>query len=197
MWHRRATLLGLLLIGAEATAETSPQAAPLQELMRHLAAVPESRASFVEEKTVAALAEPVRSQGRLVYRRPDYLEKMTTAPVSERLVVDGDRLWLVLNGHSPRMIDLRSEPAVAALVDAIRGTLSGDLPMLNRSYAVTMEGGFDSWRLILTPRTAPITDMLRQAIIEGSGTALRRVTTVQPNGDRSVLTIGAPDPAAS
>ncbi len=160
--------------------------------MRRLAAVPESRASFVEDKTVAALAQPLRSQGWLAYRRPAYLEKATTEPVPENLLVDGDRLSLLVQGQQPRLIDLNAEPALAALVDAVRGTLSGDLTALRRSYALALQGHPDAWRLTLTPLRPPLTDMLREVVVEGAGTALRSVRTVQANGDRSVMTIGSP-----
>ena len=163
--------------------------------MQRLAAVPGSRASFVEEKTVAALAETVRSQGWLAYRRPGYLEKTTTGPVAESLLVDGDQLSLTIAGQQPRLIDLHDEPALAALVDGLRGTLSGNLPILRRSYAVAMTGEVGAWTLTLTPLGPPLTDMLRQVVIEGSSGVVRRVETVQPNGDRSVMSISTPDQA--
>ena len=158
--------------------------------MRRLAAVPESRASFVEEKTIAALTEPVRSTGWLVYRRPDHLEKTTTAPATESLVVDGDRLAVTEAGQPPKVIDLAGEPAVAALVEAVRGTLAGDLPALRRSYEVSMQGGLDAWRLTLTPSGRPLTGLLRQVVVDGTGTSLRSVWIAQANGDRSLMTIG-------
>ena len=126
---------------------------------------------------------------------PGYLEKATTGPVGESLMVDGDRLSLIIAGQQPRLIDLHDEPALAALVDAIRGALSGDLPSLRRSYAVAMEGDVGAWTLTLTPAGPPLTDMLRQVVIEGAAGALRRVDTLQPNGDRSVMRISAPDQA--
>ncbi len=162
-------------------------------MLRRLAAIPDRRANFVEEKTVAALAEPVRSQGWLAYRRPGYLEKTTTGQVAESLVVDGDRLSMVIAGQRPRLLDLHAEPALAALVDAIRGTLSGDLATLRRSYAVAMNGGIEAWTLTLTPGTPALADMLRQVVIEGAGANLRRVDILQTNGDRSVMTISALD----
>ena len=54
-------------------------------------------------------------------------------------MVDGNRLTLTEADETPRVIDLDGEPAIRALVDAIRGTLSGDLSALRRSYTVTME----------------------------------------------------------
>ena len=62
--------------------------------MRMLAGVPQSSASFAEVKVLAMLNRPLRATGRLVYRRPAHLEKITLEPQPESLVVDGDRLTL-------------------------------------------------------------------------------------------------------
>jgi hypothetical protein len=160
--------------------------------MHRLAAVRESRARFVEDKTLAALAQPVRSEGWLVYRRPDHLEKTTTGPVPESLMVDGDRLSVMAEGEQPRLFDLATQPALAGLVEAVRGTLAGDLPALRRTYTVAMRGDLAAWRLALAPAGPPLTDLLRQVVVEGAGTTLRRVAIEQANGDRSVMTISPP-----
>ena len=73
------------------------------------------------------LNRPLRATGRLLYRRPAHLEKITLEPQPESLVVDGNRLTLTEASEAPRVIDLDGEPAIRAMVDAIRGTLSGDL----------------------------------------------------------------------
>jgi hypothetical protein len=157
--------------------------------MRRLAAVSASRASFTEEKTIAALTEPVRGEGWLVYRRPDHLEKTTTGPNRESLMVDGDRLSIIADDQPPRIIELDSEPALRGLVDAVRGTLAGDLATLRRSYDVAMQGNLAAWRLILTPRDPSLKQLLRQVTVEGAGTDLGSVRIVQANGDQSLMTI--------
>jgi outer membrane lipoprotein-sorting protein len=157
--------------------------------MRMLAQVPESRASFVEEKTFARLTQTLRASGRLLYRRPDHLEKITLEPQPERLVVDGDRLTLTEDNQAPRVIDLDGQPAIRALVDAIRGTLSGDLAALRRSYTVTMAGTLADWRLTLVPSDPAVARLVVRTTIEGSGTALHMVETTQANGDATRMTI--------
>jgi outer membrane lipoprotein-sorting protein len=188
MWQRRRILLtALALVSAPAAAQSSPP--PIDELMRRLAAVSASRASFTEEKTIAALTEPVRGEGWLVYRRPDHLEKTTTGPNRESLMVDGDRLSIIADDQPPRIIELDSEPALRGLVDAVRGTLAGDLATLQRSYDVAMQGNLAAWRLILTPRDPSLKQLLRQVTVEGAGTDLGSVRIVQANGDQSLMTI--------
>ena len=158
--------------------------------MSRLAAVPERRATFQEDKTIAALATPVHANGRLAFRRPGYLEKITYPPAAETIIVDGPRLAITLGDEPPRSVDLDAHPEVGALVEAIRGTLAGDLPALRRSYAVSMDGSAaGAWRLTLRPADLRVAQLVRQVEIDGRGADLGRVDIQQANGDRSVMTI--------
>lgn len=157
--------------------------------MARLAAVPERRARFEEEKRLAALAEPLRSTGRLLYRRPDRLEKITGWPEPESLIVDGDRLVVTSGQEAPRVVDLAAHPEVRAAVDAVRGPLSGDLAALRRSFAVTASGTAASWRLLLIPTDPAAAQLLARVEVDGAGDAPRAVTVEQANGDQDRLTI--------
>jgi hypothetical protein len=174
-----------------AAADTSPRppAAAIDELMQRLAQVPESNASFSEDKILAMLTIPLHSTGQLRYRRPAHLEKITQEPQPESLVVDGNRLTLTEANQAPRVIELDSEPTIRALVDAIRGTLSGDLAALRRSYTVIMAGSVSDWRLTLTPTDARVAQLVTRTTIAGTGAALHLVQTVQANGDEMRMTI--------
>jgi len=115
--------------------------------MQMLARVQESQATFTEVKIMAGLTRPLQGTGRLFYRRPSHLEKVTFEPQPERLVVDGNRLTLAEGNAPPQIIELNGEPVIRTLVDAMRGTLSGDLASLQRSYRVSIEGEIAAWRL--------------------------------------------------
>jgi hypothetical protein len=157
--------------------------------MRGLASVAESRAAFIEVKSLSALTVPLTSSGTLYYRRPSYFEKDTMTPSQERLVVDGNRLTLIEGTDSPKAIDLGSEPALRAVVDAIRGTLAGDATLLSRSYRLEVGGDLGSWRLTLTPIEAQVAALVRQVVVRGNGTAVHAVRTIQANGDESRMTL--------
>jgi outer membrane lipoprotein-sorting protein len=158
-------------------------------LMQMLASVQASQATFTEVKVMANLTRPLQDSGRLTYRRPSHLEKVTVEPLAERLVVDGDRLTLAEGGAAPRVIDLNAEPVIRGLVDAIRGTLSGDLALLRRAYQVSMQGDVSAWRLILIPTDPSVAQLIVSTTIEGTGTSLRVVQTRQTNGDDTRMTI--------
>ena len=176
----------------------------LGELMGELAAIPERHERFGETKYLAVLNQPLVSQGWLNYRRPAHLEKITTAPQAESLLVDGDRLTLTERSGSPQTLMLASHPEITALVDAVRGTLSGDLPELERHYRVVASGGLSAWRLVLWPADRRVQELLRDIVFEGTATQLRSVRTDQTNGDTQIMTVEpafsvrpAPPPVAS
>lgn len=159
------------------------------ELMRRLAAIPARRASFSEEKSVAALTVPLISHGVLVYRRPNYLEKITTDPRPETLIVNGDQLSLATMGQKPRVFSLESQPVAAALVDSVRAALAGDVPGLQRFYRITASGGLTSWTLLLTPIAPSLARVLRNVTLTGAGTDIRGIRISEANGDGQSMTI--------
>ncbi len=165
------------------------QTLDLGALMARLAAVPERRARFEEEKRLAVLDEPQRTTGRLLYQRPDRLERITDGPDSEKVVVDGDRLVLTERQEPPRVVDLATQPELRALVDAVRGPLSGDLGALQRSFAVTASGTPADWRLLLRPTDPGAAKLLANVEVSGEGNAPREVVVTQADGDEDRLLI--------
>ncbi len=157
--------------------------------MQQLARVAESRSAFTEVKTIAALSVPLQASGELFYRRPDYFEKTTMRPQRETLVVDGDRLTLTAAGEPSRVVDLGSQAMIRGLVDAIRGTLAGDLALLSRVYRVEMAGELAGWRLTLTPTDPAVARVMARIVITGREASLQSVEAVQANGDESQMTI--------
>ncbi len=157
--------------------------------MAQLAAVPERRARFREERRFAALTEPLPSRGRLLYRRPGYLEKLTEWPEPERMVIDGGRLVITAGNEAPRVIDLGSQPELRGMVDAMRGPLAGDLQALRRRFAVAMAGGLADWTLTLTPSDAGLGKVLRSVRLAGQAAWIAEIDLVQANGDRSLTRI--------
>jgi Outer membrane lipoprotein carrier protein LolA-like len=174
--------------GDAAATGGTPDARLLVRLMRRLAAVPQRRAQFTETRTLAALQAPLRSMGRLAYRRPDQLEKITEWPRPEVLAVKAGQLTLTIDGAT-RSIDLAAQPAIGALVEAILGTLAGDLAGLRRWYRVAATGSLAAWRLTLRPRSGALAQFVREVTIEGAAVQLDRLRTVAANGDVTVMTI--------
>ena len=163
--------------------------AQLIELMRRLAEAPERRATFREEKRLAAVEGPLLSNGTLTYRRPGYLEKLTLFPQRERLVVDGDRLVITPGEEAPRVVDLRGQPELRALVDAIRAPILGDLATLRRGFEITLEAAPPGWRLLLTPRDPAVARVVRAVRVGIAGLEIVSIQVVEGSGDEQLMLI--------
>ena len=160
----------------------------LAAVMNGLAAVRSSSAKFTEEKYLSSLTEPLESQGTLSYKAPDHLEKITTAPDPESLIVDKDQLDIVRDGE-PHTLALSEYPQIQTFVESMRATLSGNLPALEQYYSVGFSGTLAQWRLVLQPTDTNVQQMLTSITIDGAGNRLTRVETIGANGDRSDMII--------
>ena len=173
---RRAALL------AAAVAALPPPAladTPLETLMHGFAAVRTSRADFVEEKALPELHLPLPSTGTLSWSAPDRLEKHTTDPIEEILLVEGDRLTFERpNRNLRQVLSLDQSPEIRPLVEAIRSTLAGDLPTLQRHYEIEFEGAPGAaWEMRLTPRSLRVRVAVQRVVLAGRGAAVLSVDT--------------------
>ncbi len=168
----------------------------LDELMALLAKRKHGEVTYVEQDYLSLLDRPLKSSGVLIYRAPDRLEKRTLVPRKESLVLDGGELT-VRRGDRTYHLDLRSYPQVAPYVDAIRATMAGDLGALERVFEVRFSGNLAHWTLRLVPLRKSVARSMRRIRIEGDEADVRSVRIDKTNGDRSVMTLGAPAPRAA
>jgi len=165
--------------------------------MAALSRVREVRSAFREEKRISGLTVPLVSSGSLLYLAPDRVEKRTSEPFVEEIVVDGDRLTYAKPAEGVRRtVGLDVAPELRGLVEAVRGTLSGDLAALHRYYSVGFEStgeGEEGWRLTLVPVDERVRAFVKVVRIDGRETELRRVETIEPDGDVARMAI-EPDP---
>ena len=160
----------------------------LDQLMQNLAKIRSNHAGFVEKKSIAMLDKPVESSGELYYTAPDHLEKRTLKPKPESLTVDGDTLIIERN-HQTHHLQLQSYPEIAAFIDSIRSTLSGDRAALERNYRIHLSGTAEHWTLQLLPIDPKMQKVAKQIRIAGEQNALRSIEIIQADGDSSFMSI--------
>jgi outer membrane lipoprotein-sorting protein len=160
------------------------------ELMQVLSDVPSSRAHFIETRHSAMLKKPLVLTGRLVYRRPDRLEKHVQAPFEESITIEGTRVSITRPGGDPtRVFTLPASGAAQALIESLRATLAGDLPALERHFAINVSGTRGDWTMSLTPRDAALGAVVLRVDFAGRDNRLQRIEVLETGGDRSVTTI--------
>ena len=182
-----ARLLLLLLV---ATSSSSADGWDITRLMQDLAQVKIAKGRFVERKYLGILTAALESSGTLIYIAPGRLEKHTLAPRDESLVLEGDRLTIE-SQHTKRRrtLLLQDYPVIWMFVESIRSTLAGDLTLLQRFYAITLEGEERRWRLVLKPIDPKMLELISEIRIGGSRNRIDSVEFFESGGDRSVMTI--------
>jgi len=188
MWIARV-LAGLALAPALAPAAD----ADFDRLMSALAQHKHGEVSFVEEKYLALLDRPVESAGTLLYDAPDHLEKRTTRPKAESLVLDGNVLT-AQRGRHKYVLNLQQYPQVVPFIESLRATLAGDRPKLEQLFKVDFGGSFEHWSLELVPLDTKLAGAVKRIRIEGQTDRIDTVGIFEADGDRSLLRIDSAAP---
>jgi hypothetical protein len=79
------------------------------------------------------------------------------------------------------------------MVEAIRSTLTGDLPKLQQYYTVTLSGDTTAWQLHLSPKGDALTRFLRAITITGSANHITIIDTASADGSDSRMSITPAD----
>ena len=188
----RSFAAGLLLwaCGAALAAVTFD----MSELMALLAKKRSGEASFVEQRFVKGLDQPLRSSGTLSFVAPDRFTRSTLEPRAESVSVEGNNVTMKRGGRS-RSLTLDAAPEAAAIVDAIRGTMTGNTAALQRNFRPAFGGNAEQWVLDLTPLDVALYNQVRIVRIMGRHSDVLSVEVQLADGDGSVMSI-TPEPAA-
>lgn len=150
VWLGAATAILLGLPPALFAKESSNALAKV--IMSRLAQVTSAKSDFTEQKFVKLLNAPVESSGTLIYEAPDRFEKYTKKPVEEKMTVERDTVTLEqIARKKQQKLFVGSYPALAAIIDAMRGALSGNLAALQTTFNIKAEGTAAQWTLKLVP----------------------------------------------
>ena len=178
------------------------------ELMRTLAQVKAGEATFTETRTVAMLERSLQSSGRLSFEAPDSFVRETLKPRRERIAVVGNQVTMSIGsgtGARSRTVPLDSVPEAAVIMEAIRGTLTGNRDAIERHFTPTVSGTPQRWMLELKPREPRLRELVIAVRLAGEKGLVREVTVAMTDGDHSVMTIepiastpsSAPKPASA
>lgn len=124
----------------------------------------------------------------MIFAAPNRLEKKTSEPTPEDMVIDGDTLTVQREGHT-QTLSLSGYPQIGAFIEGIRATLTGDIASLQRIYQTDLQGDASGWQLVLVPRDPAMQAVVLSIAIVGSNDVIDRIETAEPNGDRTDMRI--------
>jgi outer membrane lipoprotein-sorting protein len=177
---------------------TFASAAPafdLGALTALLGRVKSGEASFVEKRRIEMLDRTLESSGRLAFQAPDRFTRETLKPAHEKLEVNGNLLTMTM-GERSRTLQLDSSPEAAVIIQAIRGTLTGNREALEHVFDASVSGDPASWTLELVPHDLRLRGQVASVRVLGHESIVREVQVLLADGDRSTMTI-EPRPAAA
>lgn len=170
----------------------APSDAWLKEVMARLALVTAARAEFTEQKFVKLLNAPLISKGTLAYQAPDRFEKITQSPIEEKMTVERDTVTLEQPARKKQQkIFIGAYPALAAIIDGMRGALSGNLTALQLTFAIKAEGNAAKWAINLVPLDTKQYAFVHAIRVVGKQDFIESIEIVQADGDRSLMTMTA------
>ena len=165
----------------------------LGRLTTLLARVKSGEATFVEKRRVEMLDRTLESSGRLSFRAPDSFVRETLKPRREKLAVDGNSVTMSI-GERSRTMALDASPEASVIVEALRGTLTGNRETLERLFETRVSGSAEQWSLELVPRDLRLRGQVASVRVSGRESMAREVQVLLADGDRSTMTI---EPVAS
>jgi len=185
-----ATIAAIGVAGALVLAprEARAEAFDLAALMSLLGRVKSGEATFVETRRIEMLDRTLQTSGRLSFKAPDSFVRETLKPRHEKLAVDGNTLTMSM-GQRSRTMQLDASPEAAVIVEAIRGTLTGNRATLERLFETTVSGDAHAWTLKLVPRDLRLRGQVASVRVAGRESTVREVRVLLADGDHSVMTI--------
>ncbi len=143
-------------------------------------------ASFVEEKKIALLSEPLVNFGRIEYSRPRRLERRTVRPFESLWRLDG-HLVTIDDGGEKTTIDLRKHPDASLLATAFVDVLAGDIDRLRKNFDLSFAAQREDrpWSLELRPLKNGSRAFFRRIEISGIGGLVQRLVIIGSSGDNS------------
>lgn len=160
----------------------------LDGLMALLAQRRSGEAAFSEQRFVQGIDTPLVSSGVLSFDAPDRFVRRTLKPRPETMVVDGNQITLTRSGRS-RSFSLDAAPEMLGLVEAVRGTLTGNGASIRRHFSADLRGDAERWSLALVPLER---GQVKRIDITGRRGALSQIEMELLGGDRSLMTIEPP-----
>jgi len=191
------TLLSFAAPPAFAPPASAQDSAPsLDALLQRFAAMPGMSARFREEKRIALLAVPVRSEGVIYFTPPGKLMRTVTSPSPSYALLEGGRLTFAADGER-QVVELGESPVLAGFVESFRYVLAGDRAALERTYRVDYERDGAEWSLTLKPRNEALARFLQEMVLKGEGFAVKTMKMVEVSGDTTTTELFDVNPRRS
>jgi outer membrane lipoprotein-sorting protein len=170
-----------------ATAAAAGNPALVSQIAAHLAQAKGVRAQFTQTQTLAAMKQPLVSNGTLLFlRERGVLWQIDTPYKATYVITDAGVVQVDAAGRRVSARSAQGTRGVAQVSKMMRAMLGGDLSALYSQFDVQAEGSAAQWRMQLTPNQPQIAQSIKRLDMEG-GDYLQSLRITLANGDATKL----------
>ena len=179
-------------LGLFASAQTPLSEAQSNEIMASLTKAASSmqtmQCRFVQNKTMAMLAEPSVSEGKMYFASPDRLRWEYVKPYAFALVVNGERIVKVTDGQA-EVLDGNSGRMYQGITSMIMGSASGKNLFDATAFDIVLYDDGGCWKAEMTPKRRDMKRMFSLLVFhfDKKTQVIDHVEFVEPKGDKTVI----------
>lgn len=171
--------LGLFLTAAAQLA----LAFDLDQLSEQLGKPKVVRGSFIQEKHLRALPQPLTSRGTFVLAKDYGLLWLLKRPLQQDYRIDDQG---IARRTEQGWQFVAQQSATAQQNRLFLAVLKGDSSGLRQDFDLSLSGSADNWQLDLTPRSVLLKQVFKAIVISG-GALVQRIELQETQGDSTVL----------
>lgn len=157
------------------------QAFGLDDLSTRLQQPQAVEGAFVQERYLAGLAKPLRTEGQFVLQPGQALLWQMNKPFTQQLRVRADGIWQWRAGQWQKNTATEQQRQMQLFLDLLGGHAQG----LQQHFDVQLHGTAQSWRLVLVPKTVLMKQIFSRIEIQGDD-VVRQMTLLEKQGDKTV-----------
>lgn len=178
-----------------AESPSANQSQDLDTLFDAFSKSPGLYAKFREQKQIALLLAPLKSEGTLHFDRKHGLARHTRTPSPSSVLLTASSLsfW---DGKKSESVALSSAPGLKAFVDGFRMILGADRAGIERNFEMAFSGDPNGkWKLDLVPRDASLKKAVSRIELTGEKLVFSSLVVKEANGDVTTTEFYAVDTA--
>lgn len=146
------------------------------------------KCSFIQQKSMAMLAEPSVSEGLMDYKAPDKMRWEYTKPYAFALVVDGEQIIRISEGKE-EVVDAKSNRMYQGMANIIMSSATGKKLFDKSTFDVAITDDGDFWRAEMKPKKRDMKRMFSMLTFyfEKDKNIINKVEFTEAGGDVTII----------
>lgn len=144
------------------------------------------RAQFSQEKKLAALRRPLRSQGSFLFAGGKGVCWQTTTPFDTLFVITPEAIFQKSENARPIRVKAEEQPIIHGFTNVFLALFKGDTAALSEEFTLTFAGTDQDWTIGLKPKSMLVGKLIEAIVLRGQE-YINQVCILETSGDRTLI----------